>query len=174
MTDRQLVDSVLAGHTCCYAELMSRYSAMVLAKAMGVVRCQDLAAEITQQTFVRAYTHLAGWQGSASIGPWLATMAVRLSLNALDEARRRRIDRIDSSLEPDEYRPEHEQQLQQLEQAIGNLPEPDRSIVRLHYYRRQTTADIARALHLTASNVLVRLHRIRQRLKKQFATDENE
>ena len=48
MTDRQLVDSVLAGHTCCYAELMSRYSAMVLAKAMGVVRCQDLAAEITQ------------------------------------------------------------------------------------------------------------------------------
>lgn len=61
MTDRQLVDSVLAGHTRCYAELVSRYSARVLAKSMGVVRCQDLAAEITQQTFVRAYTHLAGW-----------------------------------------------------------------------------------------------------------------
>lgn len=35
MTDRQLVDSVLAGHTRCYAELVSRYSAMVLAKSMG-------------------------------------------------------------------------------------------------------------------------------------------
>ncbi len=174
MTDRQLADRVLGGHTRSYAELVSRYSAMVLAKAMGIVRCQDLAADITQQTFIRAYTHLADWQGCASIGPWLATTAVRLSLNALDEARRRRANHEDSRMEPDAYSPEHEQLLQQLEQAIARLPEPDRSIVQLHYYRRQTTADIARALHLTAANVLVRLHRIRQRLKKQLTTDEDE
>lgn len=90
MTDRQLVTLVLGGKTQAYSDIVSRHSALVFAKAMGVVRCRDLAAEIAQQTFVRAYTRLADWHGDDSIAPWLAMIAVRLSLTHLDTARRRR------------------------------------------------------------------------------------
>lgn len=89
MTDRQLVTLVLGGKTQAYSDIVSRHSALVFAKAMGVVRCRDLAAEIAQQTFVRAYTRLADWHGDDSIAPWLAMIAVRLSLTHLDTARRR-------------------------------------------------------------------------------------
>ena len=84
MTDRQLVTLVLGGKTQAYSDIVSRHSALVFAKAMGVVRCRDLAAEIAQQTFVRAYTRLADWHGDDSIAPWLAMIAVRLSLTHLD------------------------------------------------------------------------------------------
>lgn len=70
--------------------------------------------------------------------------------------------------------PEHERRLQRMEQAVSQLGEPDRSIVQLHYYRHQTTAEIAARLSLTQANVLVRLNRIRQRLKKQLEHGEDE
>mgnify|MGYP002731906175 FL=1 len=46
--------------------------------------------------------------------------------------------------------------------------------MQLHYYRHQTTAEIAARLSLTQANVLVRLNRIRQRLKKQLEHGEDE
>ena len=174
MTDRQLVTLVLGGKTQACSDIVSRHSALVFAKAMGVVRCRDLAAEIAQQTFVRAYTRLADWHGDDSIAPWLAMIAVRLSLTHLDTARRRRAGQLDHDVPYEDYSPEHERRLQRMEQAVSQLGEPDRSIVQLHYYRHQTTAEIAARLSLTQANVLVRLNRIRQRLKKQLEHGEDE
>ena len=73
----------------------------------------------------------------------------------------------------EDYSPEHERRLQRMEQAVSQLGEPDRSIVQLHY-RHQTTAEIAARLSLTQANVLVRLNRIRQRLKKQLEHGEDQ
>lgn len=105
MTDRQLVTLVLGGKTQAYSDIVSRHSALVFAKAMGVVRCRDLAAEIAQQTFVRAYTRLADWHGDDSIAPWLAMIAVRLSLTQLDTARRRRAGQLDHDVPYEDYSP---------------------------------------------------------------------
>ena len=61
-----------------------------------------------------------------------------------------------------------------MEQAIGELPEQDRTIIQMHYYEHCKTDDIARATGLSQSNVLVRLHRIRERLRKALTTINNE
>lgn len=175
LTDRQIADKVVSRQNVdAYGELVKRYSARVFSKALGVVRSDDLAAEITQQTFIRAYTHLDDWQGRESIGPWLLVIAVRLSINYLDKARRRRIDAVDAGVWQDDYSEAHEQQLLALEEAIGALPFQDAEIIRLHYYQKKTTAEIAQQLHLSTANVLVKLHRIREKLKKQLNTPNNE
>lgn len=70
MEDQELVRQIISHRqTRCYADIVSRYSGMVFSKALGVVKRRDLAAEITQQTFVKAYTRLGDWRGGASIGP---------------------------------------------------------------------------------------------------------
>ena len=48
MTDRQLVTLVLGGKTQAYSDIVSRHLPLDFAKAMGVVRCRDLDAEIAQ------------------------------------------------------------------------------------------------------------------------------
>lgn len=175
MEDNQLVYRILVSKDInSYGEIVKRYKAMVFAKAMSVVRNTDLAGEITQETFIRAYTKLSDWQGGASIGPWLATIAVHLSINNIDKARRIRTTAVDNNIPVEEYSAEHEMMLQQMERAINSLQEPDRSIVKLHYYNNNTTKEIGDKLGLSASNVLVKLHRIRQRLKKQLKHDNNE
>ena len=68
----------------------------------------------------------------------------------------------------DNYSDEHERRLQAMEEAIGRLPELDRNIIRLHYYKQKKAQEIAATLGLSANNVLVKLHRIREQLKKQI------
>ena len=76
--------------------------------------------------------------------------------------------------ESSSYSEEHEAQLQQMEAAIAQLPEQDQQLLRLHYYDHRHTADIARQTGLSQSNVLVKLHRIRERLKKAMTHERND
>jgi RNA polymerase sigma-70 factor (ECF subfamily) len=168
MTDRELANKVLHEHNQqCFAELVRRYSGMVFSKALGIVKREELAKEIAQQTFVRAYERLAYWRGD-SLGPWLAAIAMHLALNELEHEKRL----VQSVPDTDEYDPEREVLLQRMEQAIELLPEQDRQIIRLHYYEQKKTDEIARFTGLTQTNVLVRLHRIRERLRRTLGEDE--
>jgi RNA polymerase sigma-70 factor (ECF subfamily) len=58
--------------------------------------------------------------------------------------------------------------LSAMERAIGRLPDVDRQIIQLHYYKGKKTSEIAAMLNLSNSNVLVKLHRIREQLKKEM------
>ena len=197
MTDRELAAQVIQGHQQAFAEIVHHYSGMVFSKALGVMRTEEGAAEVTQQTFIRAYESLATWRGT-ELTPWLAAIAVHTALKLLDKERRRRTTSLDE-LPPgtldaagrvlasypsgrvlggfpsgrvlggfpaeSSYSEEHEARLQQMEAAIATLPEADQQLLHLHYYERCSTADIAHRTGLSQSNVLVKLHRIRERLK---------
>jgi RNA polymerase sigma-70 factor (ECF subfamily) len=93
---------------------------------------------------------------------------MHLALNELEHEKRL----VQSVLDTDEYDPEREVLLQRMEQAIELLPEQDRQIIRLHYYEQKKTDEIARFTGLTQTNVLVRLHRIRERLRRTLGEDE--
>ncbi len=178
MTDRELAYQVTQrGNQKAFAEIVHRYSGMVFSKALGVMRSEEGAAEVTQQTFVRAYTNLDTWRGT-ELGPWLTTIAVHTALKLLDKERRRRTSSLDDLPDrvlggiPTEssYSEDHEARLQQMEAAIATLPESDQQLLHLHYYDSCNTADIARRTGLSQSNVLVKLHRIRERLRKDLQT----
>ncbi len=182
MKDRELANQVTQGGSQkAFAEIVHRYSGMVFSKALGVMHTEEGAAEVTQQTFVRAYQGLAAWRGT-ELGPWLTAIAAHTALKLLDKERRRRT----SSLEglpasvvagvPDEssYSEEHEARLQQMDAAIASLPESDQQFLRLHYYEQYKTEDIARRTGLSQSNVLVKLHRIRERLRKLMNHERND
>lgn len=170
MEDKQLIDKILvSGSTDCYKTVVERYSAMVYSKVLGIVRRSDLAGELTQQTFIRAYTRLDTFRGE-SLAPWLTTIALHLSLNTMQKERRSHhvdVSKADA-IEREEYSEEREQMLASMENAMSRLPDIDREILRLHYYKGRKTAEIARTLGLTESNVLVKLHRIREKLRKEL------
>ena len=169
MTDRELVNRVLNDrHQQSFAEIVSRYSGMVFSKALSVVHREELAKEVAQQTFIRAYERLAYWRKD-SLGPWLAAIAMHLALNHLSKMQRQRTDSIEDKPLPDmsdDYSEERENMLSAMDRAIERLPEIDRQIIMLHYYKSKKTSEIATILNLSNSNVLVKLHRIREQLKK--------
>lgn len=182
MTDRELTYQVTQrGNQKAFAEIVHRYSGMVFSKALGVIHTEEGAAEVTQQSFVRAYENLDAWRGS-ELGPWLTAIAAHTALKFLDKERRRRTSSLDDLPgrvlggipAESSYSEEHEARLQQMESAIAALPESDQLLLRLHYYDGCKTADIARHTGLSQSNVLVKLHRIRERLKTLMNHEPND
>ena len=191
MTDRELAQQVIKGNHNAFAEIVHRYSGMVFSKAIGVMHSEDGAAEVTQQTFVRAYENIDVWRGT-ELGPWLTAIVTHTALKLLDKERRRRTVSLDAlqprirdtssgdadtassgpvlgdSLADTSYSDEHEARLQQMEAAVAALPKADQQLLRLHYYDQLKTADIARRTGLSQSNVLVKLHRIRERLRERL------
>ncbi len=173
MTDREAVEEITRkGHTQCFAELVQRYSGMVYSKALSVVHREEVAGEVTQQTFVKAYEQLDVWRGQ-QMGPWLVTIALHVALRYMDKERVRRaqpVDELGDTL-PDNFDNEREEMICRMEEAIRQLPKDERELIDLHYYQKKRTADIASATGLTQSNVLVKLHRIREKLREKLKAE---
>ena len=174
MEDKVIVDSILrSGRTQLFSLIVKKYGSTVYAKALAIIKDAEEAKEIAQQTFVKAYQQLEDWQGT-QLGPWLVAIACHLSLNALEKAKRKHSVDAEQVQIPDEaYSEEREERLRRMEQAISELSPQDQQIIRLYYYNKVKTEDIAQALHLSQSNILVRLHRIRERLKKQLQNEKD-
>lgn len=130
---------------------------------------------------MRAYENLDAWRGT-ELDPWLGAIAVHTALKLLDKEHHRRTSSLDDvsgrelnafSTEST-YSEEHEARLQQMEAAVAALPEADQQLLHLHYYEQLKTADIACRTGLSQSNVLVKLHRIRERLKTTLTHERND
>lgn len=179
-TDEQVVARVLDGDTALYELLMRRYNQRLYRVARSVLRDDDEAEDVMQDTYVRAYQHLATFQGRAKFATWLTRIAVYEAL-----ARARKRSRFQSLDVPDESNggvmeaavsadrsPEQQaygRELGQvLEQAILALSEEHRLVFTLRDVEGMSTEETARCLDLTVENVKVRLHRARARLRKQL------
>lgn len=170
MEDKELIARVRHGDSRLFSVIVGRYSGEIFSRVLSLVKREDLAQEVTQQTFIRVYTRLDDWRGG-NLHSWIITIAMHIALNALDAERRHRTEDLDerAAQKEDSYSDEHEELLRRMERAIAELQPNDQAIIRLHYDEGKKADDIAQELKMTKSNVLVRLHRIREQLKKKIS-----
>lgn len=170
MEDKELVTRILnKGDSQLFGVLVKCYSSEIFSRVFRLLRDEEKAKDTVQQAFITAYERLADWRGG-SFKAWLNSIAVHLALQLLNKEKRWQTDSLEtleSTIPSVEFSEVHEDLLCSMEKAIDLLPENDRKIIEWHYYKRMKVDDIAYSLGLTTSNVLVRLHRIRERLRKE-------
>jgi len=125
----------------------------------------DLAADLTQETYRRAWASLAGFRGRSRFSTWLYRIAYTTFLNHIRRPRpvvamedghlRTASDPAASS----ETLAIENQQGERLRRAVLGLEEPLREVVTAHYWGEVPVREIARLLELTEAAV-------RKRLKK--------
>ncbi len=175
MDDSLIIDKILNRHdTKLFGILVEKYSNLVFSKAMSITHDKDLAAEVTQQTFIKAYTSLDAWNKGPSLAPWLTVISMHTAISLLRKTERQRSTEITEDLPDENYDDEHEAMLCRLHEAIKKLPSQDREIIQMYYYQKLKTDEIAKKLKLTPANILVKLHRIREKLKQQLKPQDNE
>lgn len=170
MNDSQIVERILRRRdTALFGVVVAKYSGLVFSKALGIIRDCDLAADVAQQTFINAWEKLDSWCGGESLAPWLSVIAAHLAVNMLEKNRRENRVPLETDIpEEDDYSEEREQMVSALREAVKSLPGKEREIVVMHYYRKLKTEEIARRLGMSTANVLVKLHRIREKLKNRI------
>jgi len=82
----EVVSRVLTGETPLYEILMRRYNQRLYRVARAILRDDGEAEDVMQDAYVRAYQHLAEFEGRAKFSTWLTRIAVH---EALARAHRR-------------------------------------------------------------------------------------
>ena len=92
--DDALIAGVAAGDSGAATALVRRYQRRVFGLAVTVVGDRDLAEDVAQEAFVRAWRHAAAYDPRrASVATWLLTITRNLAIDCL---RMRRSDPLDS------------------------------------------------------------------------------
>ncbi|MBL7964991.1 MAG: sigma-70 family RNA polymerase sigma factor [Flavobacteriales bacterium] len=169
MDHKSLIQQIVAGDARAYEQLVRQYQRMVYTVCMRVLRNAEDAEEATQDTFVKAYQHLAGFGGSAKLSTWLYSIAYR---TAISMGRRKRLDTVAAEdLAHPPAAPStnegHQTELKRvLDRALGQLEPEDATILSLYHLDELSVEEIVTVTGLGASNVKVKLHRGRKKLQE--------
>jgi RNA polymerase sigma-70 factor (ECF subfamily) len=180
VSDEEIVSRVVGGETGMFEILMRRHNRRLYRAARAILRDDNEAEDVMQDTYVRAFEHLNQFAGLARFSTWLTRIAVHEAL-----ARRRRINRYhdcnagigregthmigyaSAAPSPEEEASGSEMQ-RLLDEAVERLPESYRIIFMLRDVEEMSTAQAAEVLDIGGENVKVRLHRARGLLRKSL------
>ncbi|HEX2090869.1 MAG TPA: sigma-70 family RNA polymerase sigma factor [Longimicrobiaceae bacterium] len=169
-TDAQLVALVLAGDTDRYALLVSRYQAALFRYAVGMVRDSDLAADLVQDSFVKAYTSLASCQDPSRFGAWVFRILVNRCKDHLKSRRRHTVPlEEDTATTPDSDNPalsaDRASMRETVERALASLPEAQREAFLLKHVEGRSYEEMAEMLDASVSALKMRVLRAREALQ---------
>lgn len=176
-TDRQLVDTVLAGDSEVFRVLVDRESRPVIGICRRILGDPDEAQDVAQEAFIRAYRALATFRGDGPFGAWVTRIAVRLAVARL--AARRDALRV-HPVEADgwaallgpgddpEARTLGLERRRAIEAAIAALPPPQREVVALRFYGDLSIEEIAHTTSTPLGTVKSRLHRALASLRERL------
>jgi RNA polymerase sigma-70 factor, ECF subfamily len=89
-TDRELVAAARAGDAGAFGVLVRRHQRRVYRLAVHLLKSGAEAEDVTQETFVRAYSALDRFDGRSEPFTWIYRICLNLSLNALRSRKTRR------------------------------------------------------------------------------------
>ena len=87
-TDEELVHAVLAGELETFAELVERYERLVFSFLLSRLNDLQEVEDIVQETFVKAFRHLASFDCERRFAAWLLTIARNLLIDSRRKAGR--------------------------------------------------------------------------------------
>jgi RNA polymerase sigma-70 factor, ECF subfamily len=189
MADQSDPDAVLMlrvkrGDRAAFAELVDKYKQPVMNFIFRSLRDEAEAEDLAQNVFLQVYKSRSRYKRTAKFSTWLFTIARNLCLNEL----RRRSRHPAESLE--ETHMEHEDQplrqfedkshvaapdkllhgelAQKIEEALGELPENQRSAILLCRQEDLSYEQIAKILRCSLSATKSLIHRGRETLKEKL------
>ena len=177
MTDDALVAASLAGATDAFDVLVTRHRRAVYHVCYRFVNNHEDAADLTQDTFVRAWKALARFRGQARFSTWVHRIAVNVSLNQVS-LKTPRGEAADFDTMPDTREPAPGQSLVVAERhalvraAVAALPPRQRAALILRTYHELSHQEVAglvgTSVGAVKANVFHALANLRKRLGPQL------
>ncbi len=177
MDERQLIERVLGGEPAAARELYDAHVDRVYRLAYRLAGDGDLAAEFTQESFIRAFDRLDRFRGDSALATWLHAITVSVALNGLRSRKRRRarLAPLEAVAAVGAGEPEPTPHLRErLRQAIDGLPDLYRVVFVMHDVEGYKHDEIAAVLGIAQGTSKARLSRARARLRQdlqEFAGD---
>ncbi len=178
--DLEKVREAQAGDRSAFDYLVERHKDIVYAVAYRFARDPDLALDLSQDVFIRAYRGLKSFKGRSSFSTWL----YRIAMNTCIDYTRKRSRSVDSQTVPEEVAdyagsetidaagPREPDDValsgelgEQIQKAIDALPSYHKSVFVLYEIEGLSYKEIAEVVGCSIGTVMSRLHYARKKLR---------
>lgn len=169
-TDATLVQRVLGGDREVFASLVGRHQPVLFRHAYAMVRDSDLAADLVQDAFVKAFSSLAGCQDPARFGAWVFRILVNRCKDYLKSRSRHTVQiEEDTAAAPEGDGPAVRMDRTDLracvEKALATLPDAQREAFLLKHLEGRSYEEMAEMLDVSVSALKMRVMRAREALQ---------
>jgi len=191
-SDHDLIRHVCEQDSRAFEVLFARYQEPVRQRLLGMVRDPNTAEDLTQEVFLRVWTHAEQWNGRGPFKAWVLRIATNLALNHLRTVRRRRELPLELPAEPTEEseltpvpiwmidtatrRPEEAlvdaEQCERLQRLLEELSEDKREVFRLIHDAELEVREVAANLGIPEGTVRSRLHYAKKQLAREWHSHE--
>jgi len=175
LDQQDLVRLAASGDDAAFGELVRIHQNEVYTVALRMVSDRDLAYDVAQEAFVRAWRAIGRFRGDAKFSTWMHRITVNTALTHRERRKRTRADALDAMyFEPEaegltpERAGESAGTQASLEAALAALPDPLRTVVVLKDIYGWSHAEISEHLEITVTAAKVRLHRGRKTLRSEL------
>jgi len=166
-SDLDLVTRTKKGEITAFDELVRRNERVVYNLSYRFMRDPNLAEDMAQEAFLKAFRLLKGFRGDCSFSTWLYRVTCSVCLTELNRRKKRNevelvpshADRATSSLD---YNDTHEI----VRRCVTKLPERYASIVTMYYLEEISYEEIADTMNIPMGTLKTWMHRARHQLKK--------
>lgn len=176
VSEQEVLLRARAGDEEAFRMLMDRHRDRAFAIALRITRSPADAEDVVQQSFVRAWHHLASFRADSAFGTWLHAIVARRALDRASQLklRREREDELDAATELAVRGPETRDVLliRRLERLMQRLSAPQRAVVTLFYWEDASVDEIARMLAMPENTVKTHLSRARAALRDAWQSTE--
>jgi RNA polymerase sigma-70 factor (ECF subfamily) len=185
--DLSLARQAAAGNDDAFSVIVDRYSRLVYNVALRSVSSPEDAADISQDTFLKAWRSIGSFRGDCALSTWLCRIALNCCCDHARSAKRHRV--LSLTVQEDEdskvldipgtdvtAMPEEEltrqTEIEAVREAIDSLPEDQKMIITMRDITGLSYAEIAGTLGLEMGTVKSRINRARGNVKK-FLIERN-
>lgn len=181
LSDEELLARTHGQDQAALGALYDRYSRLVYSVALHILQDQGQAEETTQEVFLNIWRRAGSYQpGRGKVSTWIASVAHH---RAIDVVRKRQRDGaalqqiavepfdVPSGAEEPDALAERSWERERIRSALGALPEEQRQVLLLAYFRGLTHVEISSALGQPLGTVKTRIRLAVQKLRQQLQVE---
>jgi RNA polymerase sigma-70 factor, ECF subfamily len=187
LDDRELAAMAAEGRESAFNELLVRYERPVFSLVYRMVRDRNLAEDLAQEAFIKAFNGIGSYNPSYKFSSWIFKIANNLTI---DHLRKRKLDTVSihgsphasSSEEEDRTRLTLEAQGEtpeefvenrelgsRIDAAMGHLRPEYRTAILLRHVEGHSYEEVAEIMEVPLGTVKTYIHRGRSELRELLA-----
>ena len=184
--DAETLQAAIEGSDSAFEELVRRHQDRVYTNIYFMVHDRELAADLSQECFLRAYRGLRSFQGRSLFATWLKRIAVNVTLHHFEKARAQKRsatvisisqgqpdgDEYELQVESNERSPDEalsdRERREAIEAAVSELEPEYRTALALRELHGYSYREIMEVLNLPIGTVKSKIFRARQILQEKL------
>lgn len=177
LSDEELVEYVRSKDQEHYREIVARYQERLLRYANCLINDAEMAQDVVQQAFIKAFINLHGFNAGKKFSSWIYRIVHNEAINCLKQKKKEvplddaiRENVMDSSANDFEEILEKKEMKKLLADFLKELSIKYRAPLTLLYFENKSYEEISDILRIPVSTVGTRINRGKKQLKELFLT----